>query len=580
MEYKPQELTAWALISQFETIKNCKITKPVWKKSFWSEFFLTKANSLEVVPDSPNDILDIKDINWEKYTLYRNDWFLYVANSTWVLHQWFMWQNEKAIVAKWWYDIRSTWLVSEVLNEEPVKDYSDVYSFWYIKIKVTATVEVWDYITFNYTNSSLQWISTEVHYIQNWYCYIRWTNFYWTLPEVWEWITIHKKLWDVFVTAEKNRLISVMEDGTDIVLYETKPDDEIIDIESYNWVIFVMTKNYLYFSKALANSNINIYPLDFFNNMSWWQRIISFGKHLVLFWKENQIISPVNSTDWNLWYVANGLNFNHKLFSKYSAMTEQGSLYLVQDDKQFVKVDIISVSNWEYDLQTTDAIPQSQWLLDELEWDVYINKHDKYIRIINPREDWTTTTYNYNSQYNHWDLTTYDKKVKYIWEDIYWDTLYQFSNWDMEQEISFSLWGDSLYYLKTCYFVKFILVAEELKVPDYELTVDMYIGWKKITSTSSLNNYPISNNINANIDIKNNSLSNEQFWNIWLYAEALPDDLWYIINPIVRINKSAELIIFTLRNKWSNTITYWWSVIWYKNWLPEVWASKYITKQT
>lgn len=574
MEYKKQELVAWALSGQFETIENFKITKPSWKKSFWDSFFLSSVPSLTPIEETITDVLDIREINWTDFVLSNPSWdTLKVHVNGSEIYSWTKGESEKALSLRGWYNQTLSWTITQVWEEDPIKDENDVFAFWYIKLQLDVTPNVGDYVTFTSDTTNLQWISTEIHYIQWGFCYIRWTNLFGTLPTAWESIVIHTKIWDVFVVWEKNKVVAIDEVWNTITLFTSKADDEIIDIEYFNATLFILTNNFVFYWRSLVNCNINVYPLDFFDNMWGWTRILWFGKHLILFWKENQIISPVNWTAWSLGYIANWLNFNHKLFSKYSALTDQWSLYILQDDKQFVKVDIISVANGEYDLQTDDAMPQAQWMLDEIEWDVYITKSDKYVSIINNKGT-TTTTYNFNLSYQHWTTWEYPHSIRSIWDYVFWSTQFQYDDGIVDQEISFQLWGESLSNMKTCYFVKMTLLAEELRAPDYTLQIDKYISGMKYTKEIDLKDYPINEKI---LNWTTNTLWYEQFWDTPLSTAVTDNELGYIINVVVKVNETADMFLFTLKNK-ENKITYWGSIIWYKNWLPEVTAYNYINK--
>lgn len=575
MEYKKQELKAWGLSWQFETVENFVITKPAWKQSYWENFFLTSSPSLVKVNEARTNILEILDVNWTEVVI-SNDTPSDINVSVWgaIVYTWVMGESQRALALKGWYDLDSTWTVTSVGAEDPTKDWNDVFAFWYIKLALSMTVTVGQYITFTSNTTNLQGISTKVHYVQGWFAYIRGTNLYWTLPTAWETISVHNKIGRTIVLAERDKLVSVDIQWNAITLFECDSDDSIVDIEHFNGTIFLLTKNYVFFWRSLVNCNINIYPLDFFDNMWGWDRILTFGKHLILFWIENQIISPVNGTSGSLWYISNWLNFNHKLYSKYAALSDQGSLYILQDDKEFVKVDIVSVANGEYDLKTTDAMNDARGMLDEIDWDVFITKGDKYISIINALSSWQTISYNYNLSYQHWVTWKHDYTIRSFGDNIFWEAQFAHSDEVVNQELSFQLWGDSLTYMKTCYLVKMVLVAEELRVPDYTLTIDKYIGGMKYTKDVELKNYPIDNEIRNN---KNWITGYEQFWSTPLSAAVNTDDLGYIISVSVEINETADMFIFTLKNK-DNKITYGGSVIGYSNWLPEVTAYNYKTK--
>lgn len=573
MEYKRQELKTGWLSWQFETVENFKITKPIWKKSFWENFFLTSIDSLKAKNELVENVIDVLDINWEEVVINKNATSIMVSIDDNELHSWPLWVSHRALSLRGWIDSTHTWTITSVWEEDPAKDWNDVFAFGYIKLKLDVIPSQWQYITFTSNTTNLQWISTKIHYIQNWFCYIRWTNLYGTLPTLWEAVTIHNKIGDVLVLAEDKKLVSVDEIWNKIDLLVLDNDDSIIDIEYFNSTIFVLTKNSVFFWRSLINSNMNIYPLDFFDNMWWGNRILSFWKHLILFGKDNQVISPVNGTKWSLWYISNWLNYTHKLFSKYSALSNQGSLYILQEDKEFVKVDIISVANGEYDLKTTDAIPEARWMLDWLEWEVFISKWDRYISIINPDWQWKTISYNYNIAYKHWMTWIHDNTIRSLWDYIYWDTQFVKDNELVDQQLSFTLWADSLDSMKTCYFVKFILVAEEKRVPDYTLTIEKYIWWMKYTKDIQLKDYPINNEILPS----NWTLWYEQFWTTWLSAEVTKNNLGYILPVTVKVNETADMFIFTLKSN-NNVITYWGSTIGYMKWLPEVAAYWHIIK--
>lgn len=574
MEYKKQELRGWGLSWQFETIENFVISKPTWKKSFWENFFLSMTPSLTPTNITRTNILGVLDINSIE-TVVSNDSWSDLNVSVWgtIVYTWVKGESEKWLSLRWGYNQTLSWTIIGVWEEDPTKDWNDVFEFWYIKLELDVTPNVGDYITFTSNTTNLQGISTQIHYIQWGFCYVRWTNLYWTLPTVGENIVIHTHIWDTLVIAETDKVISVDTSWNTITLYTCNDDDAIIDIEYFNWTLFILTNNYVLYWRSLVNCNMNVYPLDFFDNMGWWTRILSFGKHLILFWKNNQIISPVNGTEWSLWYVSNDLNYNHQLFSKYSAISIQWSLYLLQDDKEFVKVDIVAVANWEYDLVTGDAMPEAKGMLEDISWEVYITKWDKYISIINDNWGWTSTVYSYNLSYQHWVTWIFWNQLRSMWDKIYWETQFTRGTDIIDQEISFQLGGESLSNMKTCYFVKMTLVAETDVVPDYTFTIDKYIWGMKYTKDIALKDYPINNKILR----PGNTLGYEQFGDTQLSTPIYNDELWYIINVQVKVNETADMFIFTLKNN-NNRITYWGWVIWYKNWLPEVTAYNYIIK--
>lgn len=568
IDYKKHILKSWATTWQFEELQNFKVVKPHWKKYFGSEFYLTASKTIAPIEWNIENVIAYKKINWQDDAYLVNNWetLSYWINNTLMYTTDSVWECARMLVMSGWYDWKATTTVTLAEEEDPVKDSNDVFDFSYIKLQLWTTVVPWDYITFTTSNKNLQWITTRIHYVQGWFAYIRWTNLYGTLPEDGDTVHIHTKLWDTVVIADKNKAILLSENTSwiwPIVLYETQDDDEIIDIEKFNWVLFVLTKRYLYFSNSLVNSNANIYPLNFFDNMYNGKTLVAFWKHLIIFWDKNQIISPVNGTKGSLWYVTVDLNYESKLHSKYSVLSYKWSLYVLEEWLRFVKVDIISTSNSEYDVVTTDVMTQTQWMLDDVVWDVFINADEKEINIINPNA-WATDMYTYNQVYDMWTTHKFDYNIRYFWKEIYWDFIFNKTEWIPEQKLSFHLWWDNLTNLFTCFYVKFMFVTDNMELPDYNLQIDRYIWWLKLTTNTSIKDLPINDYLTAT----ENLTGYEQFWEWQLSVEDEPD-FWHLVTASVTVNQTWDLFVFTLTNK-ENTITYAGSIIWYKELHPEV----------
>ena len=102
MEYKKQELVAWGLSGQFETIENFQITKPSWKNSFWENFFLSSIDSLIAANITQTNVLWVYDVNWTE-TVLSNNTGTELNVSIWgtTVYTWVKWVSEKAIVLRW-----------------------------------------------------------------------------------------------------------------------------------------------------------------------------------------------------------------------------------------------------------------------------------------------------------------------------------------------------------------------------------------------------------------------------------------------------------------------------------------------
>jgi len=569
-EYIKHVLQSWTLTWQFEEVKNFKIIKPHWKKYFWKEFYLTISDWVSPIA-WPLWVIDYKKINWDNFYLTKSWNELNVYKDNTLVYTGVSWKSDKMLKMSWAYSYISEWTIIEWATEEPTtKDTNDVFEFWYIKLRLSWTSEIGDYITFTSNQNNLQAISTRIHYKEWNYVYIRWTNLYATIPNIGTSYILHNRIWNIIVIWEKNKVVSLVEDAdwfNAITLYETQSDDEVVDIEKFNSSFFVLTTKFLYYSTSLLNSNANIYPLDFFDNTFGWETLVAFWKMLIIFWEENQIIAPVNWTQGSLWYIKLDLNYNRRLFSKYSVLSYQWALYVLQDDKQFVKVDIINTSNTEYDVITTPVMTTVQWMLEWIEWEAFLSFNEKQINIINPTLNWTVS-YNYNTLHEMWTIGEYDYYVRNLWDIPYWESVFEYTTNPSEQLISFQLWADTIERFKTCLYLKLILITEEERIPDYVLEVDEYIAWKKISYSIKLKDFPINNDLTSN----ENELWWEQIWDVQLSIEESVE-LWRIITPIITINRTANLFVFRLKNS-NNVITDGGSLIWYRTVHPEVnWAN-------
>ena len=481
--------------------------------------------------------------------------------------------------------------------------FKDVYQWWYLKLKLTypwikamKDVLVWQHLFFDHNKSNLQWISTKIHYTADYndhwntdewddtaiadnelFVYIRWTNLAGSRPYVWELVSISTKVWGLPILASSTKVISlhptkvnnVVTAIKQVELYVCSDDDEIIDMITYNWVMFILTKNVLLYSRILTESNINLYPLDFFNDIRWWLKIVWFWKMLVLFWENNAVITPINWTTGSVWYVYTDLNYDNNLYSKYSVLSTMGSLYVLQADKQFVKIDIKSVTNIDYDVETSNAISDVRWMFDWVYWEVFMNMYWKDIYILS-QNSWMTDYYKYNIEYKHWDIWQYSTTIYKVDTLLYGTTVYEtnnntfdYTNTNYIQEVWFDFWWDNLHTLKQVQFIKLIFWLND-EILDYELEVEHQLWWKIFKTTIDLSGYPI------NIEL----IDTEWLWDsliwstlIWEWTSTTTVELWNFVSVTVWLTWSV--FNFNIKSK-TNEFIYWGSIIWYDNKLPTV----------
>lgn len=648
MLYFEQKLVKWTLNQMFNTIHNCKITRPTWNKldSYWKEFFIEKRDSIQLSQSIPWVIVDRKEIEWIEYLLvkdwsnikllrwdtFEQVWTTRTASKALTLEKWVsarwvekvnwvkIWDAFFILNNKWTYINTITYTTNDIVyygtkyyvslswsiwklptdtNYWKEYDrtnswlatwdpdnitYADEFRWWYLVLKLEKTwidslVNALDYIYFYENKSNLQWIATRIEYkktidANNILVYIRWTNKAGSRPQYksdssWEVVAIYSQSWDCPVVASSDWVYVYNIHSTWVREVQLLQLNNIEDITTYNWALFVLNNERLYYSHTTNqwHSTVNIYPLDYINIREWY-RLVPYGKMLVLFGLYNKIITPINWTTGNIWFVSTDLNFEDNLLSKYSIYSYMWILYMIKDNKELVKVNIVSINNIDYQVETAPVLEDTKGLIDDISWDVYMCLDWKDLHILNYRDN-KTFVYTYNVDYQHWSTSEYSVKIVKIldWK-YYWDNLY--STWwteSVEQKLWFVVWTEDLFRLKQIVFLKIILGIESSKL-DYYLDIQYEIWGKIFNKTIDLYNYPI------NIDLIDNEwwLWDTLIWtsllgtNLWWFTQAN----WNIVSVNIWIGKTASIMRFTIRSKVKNEFIYGWSVVWYEINTPEV----------
>lgn len=657
MLYFEQKLVKWTLNQMFNTIHNCKITRPTWNKldSYWKEFFIEKRDSIQLSQSITWEIVDRKEIEWIEYLLVKNwsnikllrwdtfaqVWTTRTASKALTLEKWVsarwvekvnwvkIWDAFFILNKKWTYSNTITYTTNDIVyygakyyvslswsiwklptdtnywieydrtnswlaSWDPDNiSYADEFRWGYLVLKLEKSniknlVTTWDYIYFYENKSNLQWIATRIEYIENWtetnpkdwldanniLVYIRWTNKAGSRPQYksdssWEVVAIYSQSWDCPVVASSDWVYVYNIHSTWVREVQLLQLNNIEDITTYNWALFVLNNERLYYSHTTNqwHSTVNIYPLDYINIREWY-RLVPYGKMLILFGLYNKIITPINWTTGNIWFVSTDLNFEDNLLSKYSIYSYMWILYMIKDNKELIKVNIVSINNIDYQVETAPVLEDTKWLIDDISWDVYMCLDWKDLHILNYRDN-KTFVYTYNVDYQHWSTSEYSVKIVKIldWK-YYWDNLY-ITWWteSVEQKLWFVVWTEDLFRLKQIVFLKIILGIESSKL-DYYLDIQYEIWGKIFNKTIDLSNYPI------NIDLIDDEwwLWDTLIWtsllgtNLWWFTQAN----WNIVSVNIWIGKTASIMRFTIRSKVDNEFIYWWSVVWYEINTPEV----------
>lgn len=487
---------------------------------------------------------------------------------------------------------------SGIATLEPTRNYTDEFEGKYRVLRLKGTgvrsqIAVNDYICFYENKSGLQWVASKIKYIDS-TLYIEWnlpndpndvivyietTNKYGRWPyfnsntSLTEQVAVYSGIGEVPVIATEDGVYSynIIEDwlwsistAHEIQLLSLT---QIEDLTTYNGNLFVVNDKKTYFSSRAWETNVNFHLFDFIP-VIWGKRLIPFGKMLLLLWAYDKVITPVKITGSPDSYSMVDLNFEEDIYSKYSAISYMGSLYMIKKNRILVKVDVVVTSNNEYSIQTTDVMNDIKGLLDDVSWEVYLQINSKNLTVFN-HVDWGTKVYNYNFEYEHWSTQSFAAIIHKIVDDTYYGNKIYKVGWveSFEQKIGMVFWVADLFKLKQFMFMKFIFGIKEQQL-DYFLDVEWHIGWIKQSVTVALDNY----NINLAIADPIGGLGDSMIGTTLLGTEVTTPDrtIGDLCTVNVGIAKTASLMRFTLRSKINNWFIYGGSILWYETCLAEL----------
>lgn len=500
MEPINYDLTSGTLNQVFNKIKNCRVVKPPYDDWYYTNnFFLDKRLWLEqFLLSTWKKILDIATIKGIEYILYQEWWksYIWALNGTSIVNvtpSWFNINSDtpiKLVFWKWLYWVkestRTVWSPT-VWTWEEAWPLIPWYAQWYVKFTYswTKNLAVWDFIVFK--NWALAWWVNRIEYINNNNIYIIWTNARGTLPKAWDEVDIYK----AWTTEYGTTIVMPHTAWLDLVILNwlntansfrvlTTSSEPIIDCVNFDWNIFALTKTHMYFSRSTFDDNTQFYPLDYYF-IDGWYKLFSMWKVLLCFGRQNKLFASANSTTTTVWYVWYDVNYNWDLFSKYSCIFTDQTIYVLQKDKQLKQIDIVQNNATTFDLKLTDVIPQTKWLFNWLEWwDVFINSDSRMINFLHIK-DWKTTNYQYDKMYQHFIEQEYNEVIYYFWEKILSkDKIYIENNYlddweEYSQEVNFMLDTWMLMYKPYILRTIFWLVPNEFNV---NLDVKLELWWK------------------------------------------------------------------------------------------------------
>jgi hypothetical protein len=407
-----------------------------------------------------------------------------------------------------WWELTSPWQVMEEITSlfswlwyTIYKKYYDNTSYaWYRKQDwKDFTLSITYFWTYANNFDSVTYINLLDYNVNKNFCY-------W-----WDWITV--SYWTEAVKSESynqsNTILNVNE--TNLYSYEAlhweiidwKQELNIIDVVEFEWAIFVLTDKAIYFSRVTFWDNTHFCPLDFFS-YKWWTKLIPFWQALIVIWEQNKVITKTTST--LLWtenitsYLMKDLDFDWNLFSKYSYIYTEWTLYFLQDDKRLM---VITVAPWDsvtYRLDTQEISKSYRYLFDSDEWECFINKYKQNLNFI--FVNWNTTkNFQYDISLQNWIINEYDYPIYKIADNILTWAKDYISNWYIaieewytdfwtafKQVINFSYWN--LIKLTQTSILRTIFGLTKTDRLDVKLTVEREeASWSMITTEHLLNNY-------------------------------------------------------------------------------------------
>lgn len=517
MEIIPFELQAGDLNNTYDRILNCRKVKPPYEKDgyYSDKFFLDKRFDLKnIFDDSSKKFLDRVTIKWNNFYLYREWDKHYVGHfdgtTFTTVTSWFDVDDNSPLrfaVGRWmyWPTTWSVYSIKDTGQDDVVswiwwdKDFDFIpgYSWGYVKLKPqwwTGPFQAWDFIMFTWDNTdnngSVLWGCVNRVELVEWdYIYIIGTNARWTLPKqkdkfvlfksktnAWQW-NPYGDMWATLLIGHTTGVSLIILDWSNAAYVKQvmTTDSPVIDIVNFDWNIFVLTENHMYFSRSNFASNTQFYPLDSYY-IDGWYKMFPIGKALLVFARTNKLFSAANSTQVNVWYVWYDVNYNWDLFSKYSFVFDDQTIYILQDDRKLFKVDITQNNTTTFDLVLTDALTGVKWLFHNLDgWEVFISSWQSQLNFLYIK-DWKTVNYKYDKVYNDFMEDVYEEEIYFFDDEVLTNGWIFIEEWygDYKQEVNFTL--DTNMYLYLPYIVRtfFWLVDNPF---DINLEIEFEIWW-------------------------------------------------------------------------------------------------------
>jgi hypothetical protein len=429
MDKLPFMLEVGTLNQTYNKVKNCRVVKPSYELdgSYSTEFFLDKRFGLEsFFADATKKFLDYVDVKWIRYYLYKQGSKHYIGTHNWTFNVVTTWgftvdSNSPIRLATWRGGYGASKGVGTIdawisLELDTWSTFTELpgYTGGYVKFHYTGAMTplVGDYITFK--DWVLRWGTNKVMKVDAGYIYIIGTNARGSMPAVWTTFEVFSSIWTTLLLGHATWVSLVVLNGHSAaklidVLVTTEP---IIDVLNFDGSIFAMTETHVYFSRAKFDDNTQFYPLDNFP-VDGGYKLFPIGKAMLVFGRQNKLIAAANATGTTIGYVMYDANYNGDLYSKYSFIFADQTIYMLQADKQLMQVDLVQNNNTSFNVSVKNILTQNRGKFEDLSGgEVFINVSDRYINFL-----WVngsdTTNIQYDKQYTHWIENEYVGKKIY-----------------------------------------------------------------------------------------------------------------------------------------------------------------------
>lgn len=509
MEQITYEMTVWTLNQKFDKIINCRVVKPPQEVNWFynTDFFLDKRLWLQYTfEDATKDFLDFRRIHGRDYFMYRDGTKHYIGclNGTALENVtpsgFTVDENspKRFAIGRWPKGTKKTsgTVSSPSVGTASSENFLDVpgYSWGYVKFWVWSAswIQAGDYVTF--TSGPLKWVTNKI-YLYDWSVYIIGTSVRGTIPEVWDTFDIYSDTGTTIIVGHVNGVSMVVLNGhsTAQVFQILNTSSPVFDIVNYDGNIFALLQYKLFYSRSNLDSNTNFYPLDNFN-IDDGKALFPTGKSLICFANTNKLFAAASTTNNTIGYVGYDINYSGETFSKNSYIFTDNTIQILQADKQLMKIDLYQSNGTSFEVNATNMMPTTRGLFEDIEWGEFkVCKYDRFISYI-WRKNGKSTIFEYDKQFQHWLINTYDIEVYSVYDDFILTENWIATRWgytddwvEYKQEVHFAL--APLLFLYMPYVIRTLFGLIEERV-DLSLNVEIEIGWRVDKKDIKLSNYP------------------------------------------------------------------------------------------